>query len=105
MEGMIWMLLFALVLGFIAGYRYGTGRHPFGSASRNRLKTGEDTNEARMPARRAENAKPVDPVCHKAVWLERAKPSVHREVIYYFCSRECREIFEAAPDQYMALPG
>ncbi len=45
--------------------------------------------------------KDVDPVCKKVVYTEKSKPSVHDGDVYYFCSRECREIFEAAPDLYI----
>ncbi len=44
--------------------------------------------------------KDTDPVCGKLVRTERAKPSVHDGHVYYFCSRDCREIFEAAPELY-----
>ena len=43
----------------------------------------------------------TDPVCKKTVRTESAKPSVHDGSVYYFCSRECREVFEAAPDLYV----
>ncbi len=31
-----------------------------------------------------------------------AKPSVFDGIVYYFCSRDCREVFEAAPHTYVA---
>jgi len=43
----------------------------------------------------------TDPVCGKIVVTQRAKPSVHDGRVYYFCSRDCREIFEAAPAYYL----
>ena len=46
-------------------------------------------------------AKDVDPVCGKTVSTHGAKPSVSDGSVYYFCSRECREIFETAPEQYV----
>lgn len=45
----------------------------------------------------------MDPVCGKTVSTETAKPSVHDGHVYYFCSRDCRERFEAAPEQYLAI--
>ncbi|MGK2870950.1 MAG: YHS domain-containing protein [Alphaproteobacteria bacterium] len=42
----------------------------------------------------------IDPVCGKTVRTGNAKPSVHDGTVYYFCSRECRERFEAAPHLY-----
>ena len=44
--------------------------------------------------------KDVDPVCRETIETRSAKPSVYRGKVYYFCSRECREAFEAAPDIY-----
>ncbi|MBU2582242.1 MAG: YHS domain-containing protein [Alphaproteobacteria bacterium] len=46
-------------------------------------------------------AQDIDPVCGKTVSTDKAKSSVHDGIVYYFCSRECREMFEAAPDQYV----
>jgi YHS domain-containing protein len=43
----------------------------------------------------------IDPVFGKTVSTSAAKPSVHDGNVYYFCSREYREIFEAAPEQYV----
>lgn len=43
----------------------------------------------------------TDPVCGKVVDPVRAKPSVYEGYVYYFCSRNCRERFEADPKSYM----
>jgi YHS domain-containing protein len=42
-----------------------------------------------------------DPVCGEMVTTDKAKPSVYAGTVYYFCSRECREVFEAAPHFYV----
>lgn len=57
--------------------------------------------DAKLNIRWVPPEKDVDPVCAKTVTTAKAKPSVHAGLVYYFCSRECREIFEAAPDLYM----
>ncbi len=44
--------------------------------------------------------KDTDPVCDKTVFTADARPSVFDGQVYYFCSRECREAFEAAPGHY-----
>ncbi len=44
----------------------------------------------------------IDPVCGKTVQTANAKPSVYAGMVYYFCSRDCRERFEAAPQSYLA---
>jgi len=46
-------------------------------------------------------ARNTDPVCGKTVRTADAKPGVHDGQVYYFCSRECREVSEAAPDLYV----
>jgi YHS domain-containing protein len=46
-------------------------------------------------------AKDVDPVCGETVTTDKARPSVYAGNVYYFCSRECREVFEAAPHFYV----
>ena len=49
--------------------------------------------------------KDTDPVCGKTVTTDRAKPSVYAGNVYYFCSHECREVFEAALDLYAVVGG
>ena len=88
MDGIIWLLLSILLLAFVAGYRYGTGRHLFGSVWKRGFNTTVNRNEFRALLRRGINATPIDLVCHKAVSLEHAKPSAHEEVIYYFLLEE-----------------
>lgn len=43
----------------------------------------------------------IDPVCGETVTPDKAKPSLHAGNVYYFCSRDCREVFEAAPHHYV----
>ena len=43
----------------------------------------------------------VDPVCRRRIVTASAKTSVFEGEIYFFCSRECREIFEAAAELYV----
>ncbi len=45
----------------------------------------------------------VDPVCGSTVKTAGAKPSVYDGNVYNFCSRDCREIFEAAPQAYVGI--
>ncbi len=46
--------------------------------------------------------KDTDPVCGMEISTETAKPSFHNGLVYYFCSRECRETFEASPLKYLS---
>ncbi|HEC90400.1 MAG TPA: YHS domain-containing protein [Alphaproteobacteria bacterium] len=47
--------------------------------------------------------KDTDPVCGKEISTETAKPSFYDGLVYYFCSRECRDAFEASPMKYLGL--
>lgn len=83
--------------------RYGCGAHVMGHGhhhgkhgANNQTGSRDNENTRWIPPE-----KDVDPVCGKTVSTESAKPSLHDGVVYYFCSRECREIFEAAPEQYL----
>lgn len=41
-----------------------------------------------------------DPVCGQTVFTDRAKTSLYNGLVYFFCSNECREMFEDSPDKY-----
>ena len=44
----------------------------------------------------------IDPVCGMEVDERTTKErAAHEGTIYYFCSRDCREEFEAAPEDYI----
>jgi YHS domain-containing protein len=43
----------------------------------------------------------IDPVCRKTVSTDTAKSAVYAGTVYYFCSNECRDRFEAAPEKYV----
>lgn len=75
----------------VMGHGHGKTEHGDGNLNRQSASSG---------LRWIPPAKDVDPVCGKTVSTNRAKPSVYDGSVYYFCSRECREIFEAAPGQY-----
>lgn len=80
--------------------RLGLGSHLVGE-ERSRLRNPIGRNKGDIPRLRwVPPAKDVDPVCGTTVTTEKAKSSVYAGNVYYFCSRECREVFEAAPDLY-----
>jgi YHS domain-containing protein len=43
----------------------------------------------------------IDPVCRMSVRTDGAKSSVYRGSVYYFCSPEHRDQFEADPERYL----
>jgi len=42
----------------------------------------------------------IDPVCKRTIGTNIAKTNVYAGNVYHFCSRDCREVFEAAPKLY-----
>lgn len=98
------LLYFALWAGLIfLMMRVGCGAHVMGHGQ-DRKSTGSAPGIVGTPELRwVPPEKDMDPVCKQIVTTNKAKPSVHAGSVYYFCSRECREIFEAAPDQYVGI--
>ena len=98
------LLHFAMWAGFIfLMMRVGCGAHVMG---REHKETGSVPGDAGGPELRwIPPEKDTDPVCKKSVATDNAKPSVYAGSVYYFCSRDCREIFEAAPDLYVGTGG
>ncbi len=92
----VWAGLFFLIM------RLGSGAHIMRGNTKNRQSQASQANAntpelAWMPAE-----KNIDPVCQKTISTRLAKTCVHAGKVYYFCSRDCREIFEAAPELYIA---
>ena len=96
------LLYFALWAGFIfLMMRAGCGAHVMGHGQ-DRERTESALGNAETPEFRwVPPEKDTDPVCKKSVATGKAKSSVHAGSVYYFCSRDCREVFEAAPDLYV----
>ncbi len=94
------LLYFALWAGlFFLMLRLGCGAHVSGHGDG---PPGHEGRRAGGPKLRWVPPKTdIDPVCHTTISTDRAKPSVYDGNVYYFCSRECREAFEAAPDLYV----
>jgi len=92
----IWLAIFFVVR------RFGCGAHALKQGASRQVEGEVAPGNDTIPvARGRAPTRAVDPVCGKQVSMDRAKPSVHAGEIKYFCSRDCREIFEAAPDLYL----
>ena len=112
---LLWGGLFFLMM------RFGCGSHMFGHGSQDKKETGAgapggqggrcgtgETKRVRdsVPSQQLRWEAPEkdnDPVCGEIVLPAKAKSSVHDGQVYYFCSRECREAFEALPENYVGL--
>ena len=85
--------------------RFGCGAHMMGHGHGKKRGSQNPERPPAEPLRWVPPDKDTDPVCGKSVMTEQAKPSVYAGNVFYFCSRECREAFEAAPDLYMGDSG
>jgi len=95
------LLYFALWTGlFFIMMRYGCGAHVLGKGHGAHRSSRDRANDGSPERRWMPPQSDVDPVCGMNVETASAKSSVHDGNVYYFCSRECREAFEAAPTQY-----
>jgi YHS domain-containing protein len=98
------LIYFALWAGFIVlMMRLGCGAHVMGRGSAAGVASG-GASGGTEGLRWIPPETDVDPVCGRTVKTAQAKPSVHDGTVFYFCSRDCREIFEAAPELYPRSP-
>ena len=90
---LIWGAFFLLMMRFGCGaHVMGHGHHQHGAKS-----------EVFAPGDGARWTPPsaaVDPVCGMAVAPAGSKSTVHDGHVFYFCSQQCREKFEASPTSY-----
>lgn len=97
MESILYFLFWA---GFIfIMMRFGCGAHVMGhgKSGGTRDETSGSATDVRWTAPKTD----TDPVCGITVQTRNSKSAVHDGHVYYFCSRECRERFEAAPASYL----
>ena len=99
------LLYFALWAGlFFLMMRFGCGAHVMGHGQQHGGTPADSEKGGTPNVKWLPPAMDVDPVCGKTVQTAGAKSAVYDGTVYYFCSRDCREIFEAAPEQYLG-PG
>jgi YHS domain-containing protein len=98
------LLWFLLIAGFFfLMMRGGCGSHVMGHGQGQHAgHQGQDgsvppTGAARWTPPRTE----IDPVCGMTVNTDDAKSSVYNGSVYYFCSAEHRDQFEADPERYL----
>lgn len=99
MEQVLFFILWAALIFLMM--RFGCGKHIMGHHHGSGSTANRDGDAGGSEVRWVPPRKDTDPVCGKVVATDKAKPSVHAGDVYYFCSRECREVFEAAPDLYV----
>ncbi len=99
MQALLYFALAAAVIFLMM--RFGCGSHVMGSGHGHHGRKAKDSPSDSERLRWVPPETDFDPVCGTTVHTDKAKPSVHDGAVYYFCSRECRERFEAAPQLYI----
>lgn len=96
MENILYFLLWAGA--FFLMMRLGCGSHVMGHGHAQRGSPHTNAPGLRWIAPGTD----TDPVCGMTVQTRSAKSAVHEGRVFYFCSRDCRERFEAVPESYLA---
>jgi len=96
---LIYFLLFAGLIFLMM--RFGCGAHVMGHGHGQHGKPEKGGPRSADQPRWVPPETDVDPVCGKTVRTDKAKSAVHDGTVYYFCSPEHREVFEAAPHLYL----
>lgn len=102
MEAFLYFIIWAAAIFVMM--RFGCGAHVMGHG-RTRGQTGESPKVESSELRWVPPETDIDPVCGKVVSTNEARATVHAGNVYYLCSRECREVFEVAPELYIGGPG
>ena len=99
-QTILWFLIWGGLIFFMM--RFGCGAHVMGHGGHRGHEDTHDASPGEPTGAAPENA--VDPVCGMTVATRDAKTAVHDGRVYYFCSQDCREKFEAAPASYSSAP-
>ena len=100
MQTLIYFLIWGALLFVMM--RYGCGAHVMGhghSHGESRPQGGGMSSGGDV--RWLPPQKDIDPVCGITVDTAKAKSAVHNGHVYYFCSQDCRQKFEASPASYL----
>ncbi len=101
MEALLYFIIWAAAIFVMM--RFGCGAQVMGH-SRKHGQTEESPKTESSELRWVPPETDIDPVCGKVVSTNEARVTVHAGNVYYLCSRECREVFEVAPELYTGGP-
>ena len=94
MNGVLSFVLFAVLFFFMM--RFGCGAHAGHGGHHGAHRTRDDDS----PDSATRTANNIDPVCGMRVDPTNSYAKMYRGVQYRFCSRECLDKFDAAPDKF-----
>jgi YHS domain-containing protein len=98
MEALLYFAVWAVLIFLMM--RFGCGAHVMGHGHGQHEGHGKDVSD-RERVRWVPPESDIDPVCGMTLRPNQAKSAVHDGTVYYFCSGECRDRFEAAPQLYV----
>jgi YHS domain-containing protein len=93
MEGLLWFLVVGGLIYFMM--RFGCGAHLIHGHGGHGINTSHASAEGG----------PVDPVCGMTVEAGKCYGTMYLGTLYNFCSRDCRDKFEADPRKYLKKTG
>ncbi len=102
MQTLVYFLIWGALIFFMM--RFGCGAHVMGHGHGHRHGDTNPQGDGSSGGRDLGWLPPpreVDPVCGMMVETAIAKSTVRNGRVYYFCSADCREKFETAPDSYL----
>ncbi len=100
MEALLYFLFAAGLI--LLMMRFGCGAHVMGHGhGQHDRGHDQDASATQKPLRWIPPKTDVDPVCGMTVQTDTAKSAVYDGTVYYFCSANCRERFEAAPQSFV----
>jgi YHS domain-containing protein len=99
MSSLIYFLVWAGLIFVMM--RFGCGAHVMGHGHGRHEGHGGDTELRTAKGPWVAPETEIDPVCRKTVRTDGAKSAVYRGAVYYFCSAEHRDAFEADPARYV----
>jgi YHS domain-containing protein len=83
---------------FFVMMRFGCGAHIMGHGHHHGAAEPDHALRTSVPSVPPDRV--TDPVCGMTLQASAAKTAAYQGQIYYFCSQNCREKFEAAPVSY-----
>lgn len=93
-----WLYLLIIGLVFFLMMRGGCGSHVMGHRHG---RHGSSHRHDEDPRRTNAPKTAVDPVCGMTVETANAKSTMNAGQAYFFCSTQCRDKFEQAPDSFL----
>ena len=97
MNNLVWFLIYAGL--FFIMMRYGCGAHMLRGHSGHKGHNGHGHPHDHDHNINAQTAA-TDPVCGMQVDEDKGYSKMHEGKLYRFCSRDCLDKFESAPEQY-----